>query len=358
MTAPCADPGIFTRDHIESCKFDAPAVLGEQAVHCLELVAELAQAGLAFQFKGGNSLLMILENPSRFSIDVDIATDEPRERIVEVLDEIVQRHGVFARWESRQHKTKPWLPLASYYLYYESHFTDSGESSIMLDVQLRRSPYKTEKRTVVCGELYACDIPAEIPLPASIIGDKLLTLGPSTLGIPLGKGKAAQRLKHVYDVARLLRTGPRLEETRESFFGCLEQENAIQERKIDAKAVMQDTISYCGTVTGDKQEPAVGNGLSEALAENVEGLSAFAGHLFSRRYKWTDLQRDMASCAMCIAAVCTQSVDNDRFAAALADPVGRQAGDRCTDMQCDEETRAVWECTCAWLGRNLLVQER
>ncbi|MBD3243318.1 MAG: hypothetical protein GF331_22195, partial [Chitinivibrionales bacterium] len=105
---PLGDSRYFTREHIERQRFGTSPLLAEQAVHSLELVAELAASGLSFQFKGGNSLLLILDTPRRFSIDVDIATEEPRERIEESVGAICERYGAFTRWEPRPHKTKPW----------------------------------------------------------------------------------------------------------------------------------------------------------------------------------------------------------------------------------------------------------
>lgn len=242
---PAADPIYFTKENITRNKFDVSVALAEQAAHCLELVAELVDAGLSFQFKGGNSLLLVLDAPRRFSIDVDIATDEPRERIEACLDEAVKKHGVFIKWTKRQHKTKPWLPLASYYCFYTSHFVSDDEAFIMLDAQLTRSPYATKFVPVKCGNLFVSDVKAEIPLASSIIGDKLLTLGPATLGIPFGKGKEAQRLKHVFDVSLLLRTKPSLAAIRESFIACMHHENKLQEKSIALTDVLNDTIALC-----------------------------------------------------------------------------------------------------------------
>jgi hypothetical protein len=260
----------FTREHIEKYRFNAPATLAEEAVHCLELVAELVEAGLPFQFKGGNSLLLILPEPKRFSIDVDIATDATREQIEHCLDVIVDRFKIFKRWEKRQHKTKPWLPIASYYLYFDSVIKEGTETSIMLDAQLRRSPYKTEKKRVVGGKLYTSETFVELPLPSSIIGDKLLTLGPNTLGIPVGKGKEAQRLKHVFDVSRLLAARPLLAEVRESFFACLRHENEIQDRGRSVTEIIDDTLTFCASVA-PYATPPKDEGLSPILSENVRG---------------------------------------------------------------------------------------
>jgi hypothetical protein len=306
------DTRHFTSEHIEKHRFNAPASLAEEAVHCLELVAELVEAGLQFQFKGGNSLLLILPEPKRFSIDVDIATDASREQIEQCLDAIVSRFRVFMRWDKRQHKTKPWLPIASYYLYFNSAVKGGAETSVMLDAQLRRSPYATEKKPVVCGNLYKSATCAELPLPSSIIGDKLLTLGPNTLGIPVGKGKEAQRLKHVFDVSRLLATRPLLSEIHESFHACLRHENEIQERVRSAEEVINDTLTFCRSVAPHNDCPP-DSGLSSILSENVRGLPVFAGHLFEAGYSWRNLRRDMARVELCAKGMTNTSISDHEF---------------------------------------------
>lgn len=350
---PVADSRHFSREHVETHTFNASSELAEQAIHCLELVAELSTEGLSYQFKGGNSLLLVLDRPRRFSIDVDIATDSSREEIEACLDRLVERHGVFVRWDKRQHKTKPWLPIASYYLYYRSHFSDSSDTNIMLDVQLRRSPYRTERKKVVCGELFAAEADVELPLASSIIGDKLLTVGPYTLGIPVGKGKEAQRLKHVYDVSALMATGPDLTQIRESFEGCLEHENSLQERKSDSREVMLDTVAFCASVALHEDKPAPSPDHSRVLAENIAGLDAFAAHLFEPGYGWRNLQLDTARVAYCIAAVCSPSVDAASFAAALRGALrGSEELLPKAVLAANAEARTWWARTAQVLDKN------
>ncbi|MBD3392879.1 MAG: hypothetical protein GF418_12305, partial [Chitinivibrionales bacterium] len=297
---PVGNERFFTKEHIQAHVFGTSTVLAEQAVHCLELVASLSRAGLGYQFKGGNSLLLVLDTPLRFSIDVDIATDEPRERIEECVDRVVRDYGAFTRWTRRRHKTKPWLPIASYYLFFDSHFASPDDAFIMLDVQLRRSPYTTGMKPVACGDIYTADAQVELPLPSSIIGDKLLTLGPATLGIPVGKGKEAQRLKHVFDVSTLLGMHPDLHDIRRSFHACMEHENSLQETKMSVTEVLDDTLAFCGSVARYERPPEVAPGTASVLAENVTGLAPFADHLFAREYSWQQLQKDTARAAACI----------------------------------------------------------
>lgn len=304
------------KTHIERCHFNASTLLAEQAIMCLELVSELVKNGLDFQFKGGNSLLLILDTPKRFSIDVDIATDCKRDEIEKCLALCVDKFRVFEHWEPRQHKTKPWIPIASYYLYYKSKFTDAT-SSVMLDAQLRRSNYKTSRKAVVCGDIYKSDAMVELPLPSSIIGDKLLTLGPSTLGIPVGKGKEAQRLKHVFDVSRLLTVEPALSDIRESFSNCLQQENDIQVAKQSADAVIEDTLRFCGSIVEYPHIPS-GDTLPQIVMENAQGIIPFASHLFDPGYNWNMLQIDMAKVALCMTALKELKITDEEFTAMVS----------------------------------------
>lgn len=325
-----ASSEYFTREHIEDHMFDASASLAEQAIHCLECVAELAWARLAFQFKGGNSVLIILQNPKRFSIDVDIATNEPQEIIEFTLDKIVKECGVFTKWTKRQHKTKPWIPLASYYLYYQSHFVNADGAFIMLDCQLTKSPYATQELPIQCGGLYKTIVRADVPTAASLIGDKLLTLGPATLGIPTGKGKEAQRIKHVFDVGLLLATLPSLDAIREGFTACVTHENALQQKSIDAADVLADTLLFCKAVMSAESVPEPTNGRIPVLDETIKGLPEFAGYLFSRKYSWNDLRRDIGRVALCITAVCNLDVSDGYFVktfkAAADDPAKYWSG--------------------------------
>jgi hypothetical protein len=351
---PIAKAKFFTKEHIESVRLNASSALAEQAIYCCELVAELVSAGLAFQFKGGNSLLLILDEPQRFSIDVDIATDEPRERIEACLDELVNKDKAFLRWEKRQHKTKPWIPLASYFLFYNSHYAEPKDAFVMLDAQLRRSPYQTARRRVSVGTIYDADALVELPLPSSIIGDKLLTMGPSTLGIPLGKGKEAQRLKHVYDVSTLLNTEPPLSEIRTSFSACMKHELEIQQRTMAEAKVIEDTIVFCASVVPYDDRPTAAEALGAIIKENAIGIGDFAAHLFSKGYDWHRLQTDMARVALCMAALGNPAISNGDFAGVLHRTVPAGSVLSSVLLRSNPDARYYWEQVCRMRNRNPL----
>ena len=328
---PIADPRFFSKEHILAHHRNAPPELAELAVRCLELVAELADHGLQFRFKGGNSLLVLLGDPKRFSIDVDISTEEPRDAIDAAVEAVVARHGVFTRWQRRQHKTKPWLPMVSYELFFQSVFTGQ-EIFVMLDAVLHNVACDTIQKPVGCGELFHCAKTCELPSVASILGDKLLTLGPNTLGIPIGKKKEAQRLKHVFDVSLLARHQPSIDGLRRSLQSCMAQENRIQGKNFTAGEVLQDTLRFCRLPAEFESMPPAPN--DPALAEIAVGLEPFAGHLFESGYSWQHLRIDAARAALCITAAISARITNEEFWQAL----------RLTD------TSQCWEAVQNWAG--------
>lgn len=53
--------------------------------------------GLNFIFKGGTSLVLLLDEIKRFSVDVDIITEEDKEIVETVLNKIIENQDLFKR---------------------------------------------------------------------------------------------------------------------------------------------------------------------------------------------------------------------------------------------------------------------
>jgi len=285
-----AEKKFFTKKHYESIKGLSTPRLSELVVHSLELVSLLSFYGLKFRFKGGNSLFLILDKPERFSIDVDIATSEPKEKIKDIIDKIIGK-SVFKRYETREPKTKPWLPMISFNLYFNSFYDEN--SFIMLDVILKESPYEGQRVKIECKEIYRSEQTVEVPTVSGIIGDKLLTIGPSTLGIPLGKNKEAQRLKHIFDISRLSKKGYEKNKVLKSFLGCFEQEKEIQNKNnININEVIEDTILFCSQTLELKDTDFTKLTPNTYAYEIAKGFKEFKSHIFSREYNLEELKKD------------------------------------------------------------------
>src|SRR5690349_19666079 len=124
----------------------------EGMIHALYLLDQLKLTGLDFIFKGGTSLILLMEKPLRFSVDVDIIVSPSLER--EVLEKYLSNiptSSKFLRVELDERRSyKKGIPKAHYKFIYRSNIptkTRVGESisnperEILLDILFSENPY-------------------------------------------------------------------------------------------------------------------------------------------------------------------------------------------------------------------------
>ena len=74
-----------------------------------------------FIFKGGTSLILLLENSNRFSVDIDIITEDSRETIESKLDQVIAASH-FNEWKLDEKRSYgKGVPKAHYELEYDSN---------------------------------------------------------------------------------------------------------------------------------------------------------------------------------------------------------------------------------------------
>lgn len=109
-----------------------PPVL-EKMINALYLLQLLKKNDCQFVFKGGTSLILILETARRFSVDIDIITRHSKEEIEVCLQKIVETSS-FTSWQLDEHRSyKEGVPKAHYELEYPSHINKDA-SYIQLDI--------------------------------------------------------------------------------------------------------------------------------------------------------------------------------------------------------------------------------
>lgn len=64
-------------------------ILGKM-IHALHLLERLKANGLEFVFKGGTSLLLLLNEGNRFSIDIDIVCKAAKKDLEQVLNKVIE----------------------------------------------------------------------------------------------------------------------------------------------------------------------------------------------------------------------------------------------------------------------------
>lgn len=230
-----------------------PAIM-ERVIYALTLVEQLAQTDLSFTFKGGTSLLLILPETRRFSIDIDIVTTESRNKIEDALNNICTR-GIFRKFELDEFRSyKPGIPKAHYLLTFFSQL-DNKEKVILLDVLYEEHGYPALVQAPVVNEWIQTDdkiITVQIPTIDAITGDKLTAFAPNTVGIRFSikhadggvTEKQMEVMKQLFDLGMLFDRLTDLNHFRQSFATTAQKEIAYRATQgITIEAILNDIIN-------------------------------------------------------------------------------------------------------------------
>lgn len=160
----------------------------EGMIHALYLLDRLQLTGLDFIFKGGTSLVLLMEKPLRFSVDIDIivSPELTREKMEEYLKKIPDS-SEFIRLELDERRSyKEGIPKAHYKFIHRSNVptrTKAGEivsnpeRETLLDVLFADNPYPVlVERPIQTDWVRMQGDPLTVRTPDinSIAGDKLL----------------------------------------------------------------------------------------------------------------------------------------------------------------------------------------
>ena len=127
----------------------------EKNIVALELVSRLRREGLEFIFKGGTSLALFFDPVRRLSIDVDILSLEPIERLKAVLDQATTDRPPFAGYEHQEHRDREAPPTVHFRIPYSSALDPGGVHTIQLDVITAESPYAGAAEAPTAAGSYA-----------------------------------------------------------------------------------------------------------------------------------------------------------------------------------------------------------
>lgn len=171
----------------------------EKVIGAFSLLDMLASSGCPFHFKGGSSLMLLLNDSThRLSIDIDIMCP-PGTNIEDYLAEYA--NNVFINYELIEHR----------------------QSYILLDVLYEDSHYQQVERIPIAHGLIEStgeQVFVNVPSISDILGDKLTAYAPDTTGIPYYKGENLSTLeviKQLYDIGRLFDRVTDLNVTRTAF---------------------------------------------------------------------------------------------------------------------------------------------
>jgi len=256
----------------------------EKMIYALHLLERIKTNGLNFVFKGGTSLVILLEEGNRFSIDIDIICNTDRNTLEAILQKVVESSN-FNSFELDEHRSyKLGIPKAHYSFSFDSATKGKYSGTILLDILIEDSIYPELIEKAIQTKWIETNNETLVTMPSidAITGDKLTAFAPNTIGIPYFKGLDKQSFsmeicKQLFDLSKLFEKIDNIETVAKSFDAFAKQEIEYRKRtnkqlELTPELVLQDTIDTClilakrGSGTDDEKEK---------FAELQKGIRAF-----------------------------------------------------------------------------------
>ena len=230
-------------------------------VHAFSLLEHLKIVNLDFVFKGGTSLVLLLEEGNRFSIDIDIISSLGREPLEKILDTVVSNSHFKRHILNERRSYKEGVPKAHYTFEFDSVYNPNVPGTILLDI-LFDSPHYPEliESTINTPWLSVDGTITTITTPSanSICGDKLTAFAPETIGIPYYKQDqpfAMEICKQLFDLGKLFENITDMAIVKKSFSAFAKAELSYRSSDIDFNSrnlketdVLWDSINTCAII--------------------------------------------------------------------------------------------------------------
>ena len=280
----------------------------ESMIHALYLLEQLKQTGLKFIFKGGTSLILLLEKPARFSVDIDIIVNPKIQRteLESYLNKIVG--DVFEKVELDERRSyRGKIPKAHYKFIYKSNLVNKNqegqvvqnlEREILLDALFAENPYPVLKEKPIDTEWIKQNgepLTVIIPCENSIAGDKLTAYAPTTIGVPYKVEKEKEIIKQLFDIGILFENLTDIDIFRKSFHATTTSEmNYRPERQLTVEIVLQDIIDT-GIIIAKRATQ--GEEHAEKFEELRRGINQFGHFVYIGNFRIEEAQLAAAKAA-------------------------------------------------------------
>ena len=215
---------------------NADNILVEKVIRALRLLEGLVEEKLEFVFKGGTSLMLLLESTKRLSIDIDIIMEDKVD-LKKQFANIVKKKE-FTRFELQDRRKSYHIEKSHYKFYYEpAHKTAQEEEYILLDIVYQNPIYNKLAKTNIDSQFVKQDgsaLKVTTPDIDNILGDKLTAFAPETTGIPYersGRSMSMEIMKQLYDIGLIFEASSDFGATKTAFKEFAKEQ--LKDREID-----------------------------------------------------------------------------------------------------------------------------
>lgn len=271
---------IYTQEYIIELRErtgDDPQMI-ERTLFAFGLLEALKSVGMPFVFKGGTSLMLLLDTPRRFSTDIDVIVEPGTD-----IDSYIEKaKTVFPFFDKEEDVRKGKNNIEKRHFRFKYLSPSSGkEVVVILDVlfeerQYPNTVFKPIKNSLLLTE--GEDLMVEMPDVESILGDKLTAFAPHTTGIKLGQNKELEIIKQLFDCATLFDAMKDIRTVRDSYKRVVHSEMSYRGLTCSTEEVLKDTIRACFCIaTRGGSEP-------DDFKYYIDGIGRIRNHIISQMF--------------------------------------------------------------------------
>ncbi len=276
-------------------KYKKDPSLLERVLFAFGLLEAITRVGMPFIFKGGTSLMLILDHPLRLSTDIDILV-KPGTDVDHYINEAAKIFP-FKTFDEDRRVGKNNIEKRHFKFIYDSPLRND-DFYILLDIVFADSPYLATQSCEIKNELLLTDntpITVTVPSPECILGDKLTAFAPHTTGVPFGIDKELEIIKQLFDVATLSEKIDNYQNLISTYDRAVLDEIGYRDITASREDVLRDTIRSCACI--------IGKGIydKDDFPLFIKGIHSIGGHVLSMKYSAT-IAAEQASRVMYLAS--------------------------------------------------------
>ncbi len=251
----------------------ADPTLLEKTILAFELLGQLSLNGLSFVFKGGTSLLMLVDDFKRLSIDVDIFCKEDKRKLKKIFNQLIVS-SPFSYWV-KDHRTSSQIPKNHYKFFFRSQI-NQREDYVLLDILRSDNLYpRLQEKSVEFPFIHSKEkISISVPSVDGLIGDKLTAFAPRTIGVPLDEKRSMQIVKQLFDLGELFIKAKEMQEISLSYTEFAKMENRYRKTKFNNLQSLQDTLNACFMITQLDLKGSIENETTSILRKGIRQISS------------------------------------------------------------------------------------
>ncbi|MCW4044884.1 MAG: nucleotidyl transferase AbiEii/AbiGii toxin family protein [Candidatus Bathyarchaeota archaeon] len=274
----------------------------EKAIFSLEYLGQLQEEGLDFIFKGGSAIQVILRDKwTRLSVDADICSGVSEEELIDIFNKIHQefQKEIFS-FRPREREILGDVPFYHYRIEAPAITEVEAKRTFLLDVMGIKPKYPVNQVELKTS-FYDSSVSVFVPTVGALLGDKLSTIGPRTMGRRLVDSRnGLEYAKHFYDIKNLQEADFNVEDCGKAFHEAIAMQRKIRNVDFSLSECCEDLFFTCQVASLPQQtgeeliQKLQGDQRSRALSELRilrDGLARFRPFLVrGLTYTWDELR--------------------------------------------------------------------